>query len=80
MGIVVGAADEMPEGIIDGTCDGTSTSRHKPHDRSLRTLGYIMQVSRQSAVPAVPLYMYQPLVNSMHPSGTALHSPARIGG
>jgi hypothetical protein len=70
-GIVIAVGVEL------GDADGTRISLHRPHVRSLRTLGYLMQVFLQSAVPAVPLCMNQPCVKSIHPSGIGLHSPAR---
>ena len=77
VGLVVGVSDVSPEGVDEGSSDGTRISRQIPHDRSLRTLGNSMHVSQQSADPAVPLYMNQPLLKSKHPSGTTLHSPAK---
>jgi hypothetical protein len=79
-----GAFDGNSEGMtLDGETDGageTLISPHVPHVKSLRTLGYSIQVVRHSAVPAVPLYINQPFVKSTHPSGTGLHGPANSDG
>ena len=83
--IAFGNSTGTSEGIKDaeGDVDGAGESLMSPHVpqvKSLRTLGYSIQVVRHSAVPAVPLYMNHPLVKSTHPSGIVLHSPASSDG
>jgi hypothetical protein len=90
-GVFVGITEEATivgttegRGEIDGTGEGISenviTSPHSPHVKSRRTLGYFIHVVLHDSVPAVPLYMNQPWVKSIQPSGVMSHSPAKISG
>jgi hypothetical protein len=78
----IGDEDCDGTGDVNGTDDGSalSISLHEPHFKSFRTLGYMIHVSLQSLVPAVPLCINQPWLKSKHPSGIGLQSPARSDG